>query len=134
MKLTFKQRLKILLTGKMPAASKETTEPPEVVSNTAPDATRHRAAHTTVLHAEYETIARKCRANKETWYFAKQCDTIEAAIRAKGNIEKGRILAFRKPRNGCWQARIVEQQGLYTIQVLFRRNQQELKIKQGEQK
>lgn len=130
MKLTLSQRFKILFTGKMPEPQPtEPTEPPEVVSNTAPDVTLHRAAHTTVLHAEYEAIARKCRSNKETWYFAKKCDTIEAAMRAKGNIEKGRITAFRKPRNGYWEARIAEQQGLYIVQVLFRRNQQELKIK-----
>lgn len=129
MKLTLRQRLKIFFTGEMPTASTETTEPPEVVSNTAPDVTCHRAAHATVLHAEYEAIARKCRTNKETWYFAKQCDTIEAAIRTKGNIEKGRITAFRKPRNGHWEARITEQQDLYIVQVLFRRSQQKLKIK-----
>lgn len=132
MKLTFRQRLKILFTGEIPTEPTEPTpptEPPEVVSGTESAITTHRATHTTVTQAEYEAIARRCRSNKETWYFAKQCDTLEAAIRAKGNIEKGRITAFRKPRNGHWEARIIEQQGLYTIQVLFRRNQQELKIK-----
>lgn len=124
MKLTFIQRLKLLFTGQLPP------EPPEEAqSSIEPVVNVHRATHATVTQAEYEAIARRCRSNKETWYFAKQCDTLEAAIRAKGNIEKGRIAAFRKPRNGQWEARFTEQQGLYIVQVLFRRNQQELKIK-----
>lgn len=119
MKLTLSQRLKILFTGEMP-------EPQPAIENAELNASvsetltaYHRASHEKVAPSEYARIARLSRVNEETWWDAKTCNSPETAVRTKGNITRGAIQAFHKPRNGHWEARIIEQQGKYTVQVRF---------------
>ena len=129
MKLTLSQRLKILFTGKLPE-TQLTIENAELNTSVRETLTAyHRASHEKVATSEYARIARLCRVNEETWWDAKTCNSPETAVRTKGNITRGAIQAFHKPRGGHWEARIIEQQGKYTVQVRFINNQQELKIK-----
>lgn len=129
MKLTLGQRFKILFTGKLPE-TQLTIENAELNTSVRETLTAyHRASHEKVAPSEYARIARLCRVNEEEWWDAKTCNSPETAVCTKGNITRGAIQAFHKPRGGHWEARIIEQQGKYTVQVRFINNQQELKIK-----
>ena len=126
MKLTLKQRLKILFTGKMP-------EPFMVVDATA--FTRSTGVlraydpvidspRTTLTHDDYVALAKQCRKNPNKW--------IQITVKPRNSarplaskIKHGSILAFRKPRGGHYDAHATEYMSEYIVEAKFIPNKKE---------
>lgn len=106
MKLTLKQRLKILFTGKM-------AEPP-----TAPTAPTIARKTEKLTHDDYVILAKKCRKNPNKWMQVtiKPCNSARPLA---SKIKNGHILAFGKPRGGRYDARATQYLDEYIVEAKF---------------
>lgn len=120
MKLTIKQRLKILFTGEMP-------EPFMVVDTTA--FTRNTGVlraydpvidspRTKLTHDDYVILAKQCRQTPNKW--------VQIAIKPRNSarplaskIKNGHILAFKKPRGGHYDAHAIQYLDEYIVEAKF---------------
>lgn len=111
MKLTLRQRLKILFTGKIPV--------------TQPTLTHNRKS-TRVKRAcgKYAELAKKCRQTPTEW--------IQIAVMPLGSartlasrVRRGGVTAFRKPRGGHYEARLTPCMSEYVVEMRFIPNKKE---------
>lgn len=120
MKLTLKQRLKILFTGEMPedliAIKKGTIK----LLDTAPliPDTTVVSQRTKRSHDNYAALAKKCRKNPNSWIqIATVPRTTAAPLASK--IRHGGLVAFRKPRGGHYEARLTPCMSEYIVEAKF---------------
>lgn len=126
MKLTFKQRIIALFTGKLP-------EPLMAVDTTA--FTRGvgvlRAYNPTVdeparqrSHDNYVTLSKQCRKTPNKWI---QIATVPRSTAAPlaSKIRHGKLVAFRKPRGGHYDARLTPCMSEYLVEAKFIPNKKE---------
>lgn len=118
MKLTLKQRIIALFTGKLP-------EPLMAV-----DTTSLRPYITVVSqrtkrsHDHYVTLAKKCRKNPNSWTQIATVPLTTAAPLAS-KIRHGKLVAFRKPRGGHYDARLTPCMSEYLVEAKFIPNKKE---------
>lgn len=127
MKLTLKQRLKILFTGKMP-------EPLIVFDKNAfklLDTGILRPYNPTVdepprqrSHDNYVTLAKQCRKTPNKWV---QITTVPRSTAAPlaSKIRHGGLVAFKKPRGGHYDARLTPCMSEYIVEAKFIPNNKE---------
>lgn len=126
MKLTLKQRLKILFTGEMPelliAVDKNIPTldtPPLRLYDPVIDSPRIKRSHD-----NYATLAKKCRKTPNTWIqIATVPRTTAAPLASK--IRHGGLVAFRKPRGGHYDARLTPCMSEYIVEAKFIPNKKE---------
>lgn len=121
MKLTLKQRIIALFTGKLP-------EPLEVIDKTEfirvfPTALRIDPAalasqRTKRSHDNYVTLAKKCRKTPNNWIQITTVPLTTAAPLAS-KIRHGKLVAFRKPRGGHYDARLTPCMSEYLVEAKF---------------
>lgn len=126
MKLTFKQRIIALFTGKLP-------EPLMAVDTTAFTLrTGVLRAYTPAVdeiarqrsHDNYITLAKKCRKNPNSWTQITTAPRSTAAPIAS-KIRHGGLVAFRKPRGGRYDARLTPCMSEYLVEAKFIPNKKE---------
>ena len=126
MKLTFRQRIIALFTGKLP-------EPLIAVNTTSfikydttplrPDTTV-ASQRTKRSHDNYVTLAKKCRKNPNSWTQIATVPLTTAAPLAS-KIRHGKLVAFRKPRGGHYDARLTPCMSEYLVEAKFIPNKKE---------
>lgn len=112
MKLTLKQRLKILFTGKMPEPPTAPTAP------TTPPAPPAPPLPTKLTHDDYVILAKKCRQTPNKWVQI----TIKPRNSARplaSKIKNGNILAFKKPRGGRYDTHAIQYLDEYIVEAKF---------------
>lgn len=126
MKLTLKQRFRILFTGEMP-------EPFMVVDTTV--FTRNTGVlrpYDPVIdsprikrsHDNYAALAKKCRKTPNQWTQIVTAPRSTAAPLAS-KIRHGGLVAFRKPRGGHYDARLTPCMSEYIVEAKFIPNKKE---------
>lgn len=120
MKLTLKQRLKILFTGKMPEPLMVIDTTPLIKCDTTmlrPD-TAEVSQRTKRSHDNYAALAKKCRKTPNSWIqIATVPRTTAAPLASK--IRHGGLVAFRKPRGGHYEARLTPCMSEYIVEAKF---------------
>lgn len=126
MKLTLRQRIKILFTGKMP-------EPLMAVDTNAfklldtnmlrPDTTEV-SPRTKRSHDNYVTLSKQCRKTPNKWIQITTVPLTTAAPLAS-KIRHGGLVAFRKPRGGHYDARLTPCMSEYLVEAKFIPNNKE---------
>lgn len=120
MKLTFKQRMIVLFTGKLP-------EPLIAVDATSfklPDTPTVVSQHIKRSHDDYITLAKKCRKSPNVWT---QIATVPRSTAAPlaSKIRHGGLAAFKKPRGGHYDARLTPCMSEYLVEAKFIPNKKE---------
>lgn len=126
MKLTLKQRIIALFTGKLP-------EPLMAVDTTAftlgtgalrPYDPVIDSPRTKRSHDNYVTLAKQCRKNPNVWI---QIATVPRSTAAPlaSKIRHGGLVAFRKPRGGHYDARLTSCMSEYLVEAKFIPNKKE---------
>lgn len=120
MKLTLKQRIIVLFTGKLPEPLRVIDTTPLIKFDTTilrPDtaAVSQRTKHS---HDNYATLAKKCRKNPNQWTQIATAPRSTAAPLAS-KIRHGGLAAFKKPRGGHYDARLTPCMSEYIVEARF---------------
>lgn len=102
----------VLFTGKLPE--------PLMAVDTAPlrPDTTVASQRTKRSHDNYVTLAKQCRKNPNSWtQIATVPLTIAAPLASK--IRHGKLVAFRKPRGGHYDARLTPCMSEYLVEARF---------------
>lgn len=118
MKLTLRQRIKILFTGEMPE--------PLIDKNIFTLETHPLRPYDPVIdsprtkrsHDNYVTLAKQCRKNPNSWTQIATVPLTTAAPLAS-KIRHGKLVAFRKPRGGHYDARLTPCMSEYLVEAKF---------------
>lgn len=105
MKLTLRQRLKILFTGKIPVT------PPTLT---------HNRKSTRVKRAcgKYAELAKKSRQTPTKWIQIAVMPLNSARVLAS-RVKHGRLTVFKKPRGGHYEARLTPCMSEYVVEMRF---------------
>lgn len=127
MKLTLKQRLKILFTGKLPEPLMTVDTNALAVDTTTliPD-TAVVSPRTKRSHDSYAALAKKCRKTPNQWTQIVTAPRSTAAPLAS-KIRHGGLVAFRKPRGGHYDARLTPCMSECIVEAKFIPNKKENK-------
>lgn len=132
MKLTFKQRMIVLFTGKLP-------EPLDVINKTTfiklfPTALRTYPAAVAIperksastepkrrkpRHSKYAEQAKACRTHPECWHQIATTPVRSTANALVSKIRHGGLPAFHKPRGGHYEARASLCMGMRLVEARF---------------
>lgn len=120
MKLTLRQRIKILFTGETPEpliAVDKNIFTPETLPLRPYDPVID-SPRTKRSHDNYVTLAKKCRKTPNKWIQIATVPLTTAAPLAS-KIRHGKLVAFRKPRGGHYDARLTPCMSEYLVEARF---------------
>lgn len=120
MKLTLKQRMIVLFTGELPESLMAVEKGTIKLLDTAPliPDTTVASQRTRRSHDNYVTLAKKCRKNPNSWTQIATVPLTTAAPLAS-KIRHGKLVAFRKPRGGHYDARLTPCMSEYLVEAKF---------------
>lgn len=140
MKLTLKQRMIVLFTGRVGEKSADTVDastvkptpimPPKAV--VIPE--RKRATATAAStepkrrkprHSKYAEQAKACRMHPECWQQVATTPVRSTANALVSKIRHGGLVAFKKPRGGHYDARLTPCMSEYLVEAKFIPNKKE---------
>lgn len=126
MKLTLKQRIIALFTGKLPEPLMAVDTNAFKILDTAPliPDTTVASPRTKRSHDNYVTLAKQCRKNPNSWTQIATVPLTTAAPLAS-KIRHGKLVAFRKPRGGHYDARLTPCMSEYLVEAKFIPNKKE---------